>query len=85
MPQKSQAGQAPDWNEIKTYFTATDVAHMLTETNNQLNLADCQSVLQWAAQIYQQVSTGRMPPGHPWSPDKVAAFKSWWDSNPTCP
>jgi hypothetical protein len=75
----------PDWNEIKGYFTDIDVQHMLAETNGALNLHDCRSVLQNASSIYDQVSTGKMPPGNPWNADRINGFYAWWKSNPTCP
>jgi hypothetical protein len=83
--QKMQGIHVPDWNEIKNYFTNEDIQHMLAVTGGSLNLADCASVLQNAAVIYQKVSTGQMPPGNPWGPDKVNGFFAWWKSNPTCP
>jgi len=76
---------APDWNVIKTYFTSTDVQHMLQESQGAIDLSNCQSVLQNAKLIYQKVSTGQMPPGNPWSADKINGFYAWMNSNPTCP
>jgi hypothetical protein len=75
----------PDWNEVKNYFTTVDVQHMLVASGDTINMADCASVLQNAAAIYQKVSTGKMPPGNPWSADKINGFFAWWKSNPTCP
>jgi len=75
----------PNLNEIKNYFTSVDAQHMLVASGDAINLADCGSVLHNAAAIYQQVSTGRMPPGNPWSADKINGFFAWWKSNPACP
>lgn len=73
----------PDWAEIKSYFTPIDVQHMKAETG--LDLSDCQDVLNNASKIYQKVSVGEMPPGNPWTADKINGFYAWWKSNPTCP
>lgn len=75
----------PDWSEIKGYFTDTDRAHMMQETQGSLDLHDCKSVLANAAEIYSKVSQGQMPPGNPWPPEKINGFYSWWKSDPTCP
>jgi hypothetical protein len=83
MSHKMQGVHVPDWNEIKSYFTPTDIQHMLAATG--LDLSDCSTVLANAAAIFQQVSTGKMPPGNPWGPDKINGFFAWWKSNPTCP
>ena len=32
-----------------------------------------------AQSVYDQVSTGAMPPGEPWSKDHVSLFKKWMD------
>ncbi len=33
-----------------------------------------------AQSVYDQVSTGAMPPGEPWSSDHVSLFKRWMDA-----
>lgn len=76
---------APDWNVIKTYFTQTDIQHMLAETNGALNLGDCSSVRANAARIYSMVSQGSMPPGNPWPAEKINNFYAWWKSGSKCP
>ena len=68
-------------NNIKGFFTATDVSHMKQVTNNQLDLSSYTSVKIWAHKIYQEVQTGAMPPPGsgegPWSSDKVNTFGCW--------
>lgn len=81
---KMEGINIPDWPEIKGYFTPIDVQHMLSQTGGEIDLSDCQSVLDHAAEIYQVVSTGVMPPGNPWGSDKINGFYSWWKSDPTC-
>lgn len=76
---------APDWSVIKAYFTQTDIEHMLQETQGDLDLSDCNSVLTNAQSIYQMVSQGKMPPGNPWPADKINGFYAWMHSNPSCP
>lgn len=75
----------PNWTVIRGYFTDTDRAHMLQQSGGSLDLHDRKSVLSNAASIYDQVSSGRMPPGAPWGQQKIQGFYSWWKSNPTCP
>jgi hypothetical protein len=82
---KMEGVRVPDWPEIKGYFSDVDRQHMLAVTGGSLDLHDCESVLANAADIFQEVSAGNMPPGNPWSPDKINGFFSWWKSNPTCP
>ncbi|MGC1784352.1 MAG: hypothetical protein WA708_17650 [Acidobacteriaceae bacterium] len=36
-----------------------------------------------AQNVYDQVSSGHMPPDAPWPPDRVALFKKWMDAG--CP
>ena len=83
-PTKQYITNAPDWNVIKTYFTSTDVQHMLQVTQGGIDLSDCNSVLTNAQLIYQKVSSGQMPPGNPWPAEKINNFFSWMHSNPTC-
>ncbi len=33
-----------------------------------------------AQSVYDQVSTGAMPPGEPWAKDHVSLFKKWMDA-----
>ena len=33
-----------------------------------------------AQSVYDQVSEGAMPPGEPWSSDRVSLFKKWMDA-----
>jgi hypothetical protein len=85
VPHKMVGIHIPDWDEIKGYFTPTDVQHMLAQSGGQIDLSDCASVLRNAQNIFEQVSTGKMPPRNPWGPDKVNGFYAWWKSNPKCP
>ncbi len=75
----------PDWSEIKGYFTQVDIEHMKAATDGQLDLSDCSSVAKFAPQIYQQVSSGSMPPGNPWPPAKINGFFAWWKNGAKCP
>lgn len=73
------------WEQIRSQFTDIDVAHMLKVSNNQLNLADCQSVRQHASEIFAKVSNGTMPPGNPWPPQWVRNFADWMVAGKPCP
>ena len=75
------------WDQIRQQFTDTDINHMKGVTNGQLDLSNCQSVQQWAQQIYDQVSSGSMPPGKPWPQDWVDNFQQWMNQPTTsqCP
>jgi hypothetical protein len=75
---------AVTWDTLRQQFTDDDVAHMKQVTNGSLDLSNCQSVQQWASQIYQMVSSGEMPPGSPWSAAWVANFKDWMDAGSPC-
>jgi hypothetical protein len=65
------------WDQISKQFTATDVAHMKRATGGKLDLSNCKSVQEWAEQIYDQVSSGSMPPGKPWPQEWVDNFQQW--------
>lgn len=71
------SGTGITWDQIRQQFTDTDIAHMKQATGGQLDLSSCQSVQQWAQQIYDQVSSGSMPPGDPWPQDWVDNFQQW--------
>lgn len=65
----------PTWyGNIRQMFDAEDIAHM---SNQGLDLTSYDQVVASAGPIYGQVSTGAMPPGHPWSPDMVQTFLNW--------
>ena len=65
----------PDWyGTIRKMFTQTDIDHM---SSMGLDLTSYDQVRASAGGIYGQVSTGAMPPGHPWSPDMVQTFLNW--------
>ena len=83
-PKTQYITNAPDWNVIKTYFTTTDIQHMLNESQGSIDLSSCASVLANAQAIYGMVSKGYMPPGNPWPAEKINNFYSWMNSNPTC-
>lgn len=36
-----------------------------------------------AQNVYDQISTGRMPPDAPWPPDRISLLKKWMDAG--CP
>jgi uncharacterized membrane protein len=73
-------------NDIKQMFTAVDTDHMM-KTPKHIHLDSYQSVKMWAASIYDEVKSHRMPkPGtvgpdgkleQPWSDDKVNTFGCW--------
>ena len=71
------SGSNITWDQIRQQFTDTDIAHMKQVTGGQLDLSNCQSVQQSAQQIYDQVSSGSMPPGNPWPQDWVDNFQQW--------
>jgi hypothetical protein len=68
--------------DILPLFTSMDVEHM---TRVEVLLDDYAYMSQRdnAAGVYEQVSSGRMPPSgsgeQPWSEDKVELFKEWMD------
>lgn len=68
-------------SDIAKLFTQTDVSHMLKVTGNRLDLSNYQSVKIWSAAIYQQVSSGSMPPPGsgepPWTQDMINTFGCW--------
>ena len=82
---KQYITNAPDWSVIKTYFTQTDIQHMLQVSQGSIDLSNCSSVLANAQIIYQHVAAGTMPPGNRWPPAWVNNFFEWMNSNPTCP
>jgi hypothetical protein len=65
-------------NDIKKLFTATDIAHMKTKG---IDLGNYDSVKINAVPIYNQVSSGSMPPPgsgeQPWPPAWVNTFGCW--------
>ncbi len=66
----------PTWNDpIKTYFTPVDVKHMKQVRN--LDLSSYADVSAHAEDIYDQVSSGNMPPNAPWPPEWVNNFSTW--------
>jgi hypothetical protein len=72
------------WNDsIKGQFTDFDISHMKQITGNALKLDDYESVRTWASQILDQVNSGSMPPGNPWSDTYKQNFQSWMNSG--CP
>jgi hypothetical protein len=71
------SGTSITWDQIRKQFTDIDISHMKRATGGQLDLSSCQSVQQWAQQIYDQVSSGSMPPGTPWPQDWVDNFQQW--------
>lgn len=67
--------------DIKGLFTAVDVDHMKRVTNGALDLSSYQSVKVWATKIYQEVSSGAMPPAgsgeNEWTPAMVNTLGCW--------
>ena len=68
--------------DILPLFTSMDVDHM-SALGTQLDDYSFMSQPGTASSVYQQVSSGRMPPStsgeQPWSQDKVDLFKAWID------
>ena len=64
-------------NDIKPLFTDLDHDHM----NFMFDLWSFDDVRNGAADIYDAVANGRMPPSPegPWPQDKVDKFKAWLD------
>lgn len=66
---------------VQKMFTSTDINHMLSVTNNQLNLGSYSSVKIWASKIYSEVASGAMPPPgsgeQPWTQDMINTFGCW--------
>jgi hypothetical protein len=61
--------------DIKPLMTEADRNHM----EFMFDLWAYKDVKDNADDIYDAVSNGRMPPGSPWSKDKVDLFKQWMD------
>ena len=65
--------------DIRPLFTDMDVAHMKRARN--FDLSNYDDVKIWATQIFNDVSSGRMPPqdsGEPrWTPQMVTLFGCW--------
>ena len=74
----------PDWNTIKSYFSQVERQHMLLQSGGDLDLWDCASVKKNGQAIYDNVSSGHMPPGAPWPAEQINNFFSWWKQG-TCP
>jgi len=67
--------------DIQKLFTPLDIDHMKKKTMGALDLGDYQSVKIWATKIYDEVSSGAMPPAgsgeNAWSPAMVNTFGCW--------
>jgi hypothetical protein len=68
--------------EILPLFTPMDIQHM-KEQSFPLDDYDFMSQPDNASSVYDQVSTGAMPPSwsgeDPWSDEKVSLFKEWME------
>jgi hypothetical protein len=73
------------WDQIRQQFTDADIEHMKAITGGQLDLGDCQSVKQFAKEIFRQVNSGAMPPGQPWSDEWKRNFADWMVEGSPCP
>ena len=70
---------SPTWeNPIKNYFSSS-VDHMKQISGGNLDLSDYQNVVNNVKKIYAYVSTGKMPPGAPWSSEKISTFVRWME------
>jgi hypothetical protein len=85
MKEETMSANDVTWATISSYFSPADVTHMKNVTGGSLDLSECESVQHWAKQIYVAVSNQVMPPGQPWTPDQIAAFKAWMDAGAKCP
>jgi len=67
--------------DIQRLFTAMDVAHMKQVTMGALDLGDYQSVKIWSSKIFDEVSSGAMPPAgsgeNAWTPQMINLFGCW--------
>jgi hypothetical protein len=63
-------------SQILPLFTSTDIAHM-KGFGVQLDDYAWMSQPQNAGNVYQQVSSGSMPPSDPWPQSDVQLFKAW--------
>jgi len=83
MPTKSPAKKSTPVSfaaKIKPLFTATDVAHMKPMgvfLHNYSYMSNSAGGHAHAKAVYEQVSTGQMPPGSPWPATKVKLFAKW--------
>jgi hypothetical protein len=68
--------------DILPMFTSMDIEHM-SYAGVSLDDFPYMSQPSHASSVYEQVSTGAMPPGdsgeQPWGQDKVELFKAWMD------
>ncbi|MGA3012313.1 MAG: hypothetical protein ABSD72_18805 [Terracidiphilus sp.] len=66
-------------NDVQKLFTPTDVAHMKAVTHGALDLSSYDSVKIWSAKIYDEVSSGNMPPPpeSKWTDLMVQTFGCW--------
>ena len=68
-------------NNIQQMFTQEDIDHMKQVTGGALDLSNYNSVKIWASKIYQEVSSGAMPPPgsgeQPWSAAMINTFACW--------
>lgn len=75
------ANTTPTWyGGISKLFNATDIAHM---AQLDVDLSSYTYVSEHAPMIYQQVSSGNMPPGNPWPSSQVTMFLDWMNAG--CP
>jgi hypothetical protein len=65
--------------DIRKLFTDLDIAHMKKIHN--IDLSNVDSVRMWATHIFDEVSSGDMPPSGSgeaaWTPDMVNTFGCW--------
>lgn len=77
----SRTVMATTWlNTIKGQFTQLDIDHMKQVTGGSLDLGSYASTKANGPDVYSKVSSGKMPPGNPWSAQYVANFKAWMDA-----
>ncbi len=71
--------QNPTWYaDIRYFFSEIDIKHM---RSFGLELGTYEGVKTHASNIYAQVSAKHMPPGDPWSDNKIKSFLNWMINN----
>jgi len=64
-------------NDIAKLFEEKDVNHMKSATAGRLDLSNYESVKIWAWKVYEYVESKNMPPGSPWTDEKINTFGCW--------
>jgi hypothetical protein len=78
---KSKGLAAVSWTNIRGYFRQSDIDCMKKQG---LDLSDCKTVGENAAEIYIMLSQGRMPPDGKWPQNQIDDFRNWMGSGCPC-